>query len=288
MSDVPGGPTPPPPPPPPPPMMGGPQGGMSPKALGEIMSAAFNIYKANASKLILIVALVVFPLSFISALSSGVVFAGTKRTDTVFGTQVVVVDRSFGLFLAGALIAALISVIITAMLQAAILRAAAQATIGDPVDAEESYRFGFKRLGSVILVSVLVGLAVVGGFILLIIPGIIFLVLFSVSIPVLIVENRRGREAMSRSWNLAKGHFWHAFGIIIVAGLITGAISGIIGAIGGSAWVVRWIFTAIGTTITAPFSALVSVLLYLDLRARSEALSADTLRAELAAAGAAG
>ena len=288
MSDVPGGPTPPPPPPPPPPMMGGPQGGMAPKTLGEILSAAFNIYKANASKLILIVALVVFPLSFISALSSGVVFAGTKHTDTIFGTQVVVVDRSFGLFLAGALVAGLISVIITAMLQAAILRAAAQATIGDPVDAEESYRFGFKRLGSVILVSVLVGLAVVGGFILLIIPGIIFLVLFSVSIPVLIVENRRGREAMSRSWNLAKGHFWHAFGVIIVAGLIVGFISGIIGAIGGSAWIVRWIFTAIGQTITAPFTALVSVLLYLDLRARSEALSADTLRAELAAAGSSG
>ncbi len=79
MSDVPGGPTPPPPPPPPPPpMMGGPQGGMAPKTLGEILSAAFNIYKANASKLILIVAIVVFPLSFISALSSGVVFAGTE------------------------------------------------------------------------------------------------------------------------------------------------------------------------------------------------------------------
>jgi hypothetical protein len=288
MSDVPGGPTPPPPPPPPPPMMGGPQGGMAPKTLGEILSAAFNIYKANASKLLLIVAIVVVPLSFISALSSGVVFAGTKRTDTIFGTQVVVVDRSFGLFLAGALVAGLISVIITAVLQAAILRAAAQATIGDPVDPEESYRFGFKRLGSVILVSVLVGLAVVGGFILLIIPGIIFLVLFSVSVPVLIVENRRGRAAMSRSWNLAKGHFWHAFGVIIVAGLIVGFISGIIGAIGGSAWFVRWIFTAIGQILTAPFSALVSVLLYLDLRTRGEALSADTLRAELAAAGSSG
>ena len=108
------------------------------------------------------------------------------------------------------------------------------------------------------------------------------------SVPVLIVENRRGSEAMSRSWNLVKGHFWHAFGVIIVAGLIVGVISGIIGAIGGSAWIVRWIFSAIAQIITAPFTALVSVLLYLDLRARSEALSADTLRAELAAAGSSG
>ena len=226
MSDVPGGPTPPPPPPPPPPMMGGPQGGMAPKTLGEILSAAFNIYKANASKLILIVAIVVVPLSFISALFSGVVFAGTKHTGSPSSGPVVVVDRSFGLLLAGALVAAVISVIITAVLQAAILRAAAQATIGDPVDAEESYRFGFKRLGSVILVSA-AGRARgrrrlhpahhPGAHL----PGPPLGV-----VPVLIVENRRGSEAMSRSWNLVKGHFWHAFGVIIVAGLIVGFIVG--------------------------------------------------------------
>ncbi|MGZ6546295.1 MAG: hypothetical protein ACXVEI_13410 [Actinomycetota bacterium] len=286
MSDVPGGPTPPPPPPPPPPMMGGPQGGLAPKTLGEILSAAFNIYKANASKLMLIVAIVVVPLSFISALFTGVVFAGTKHT--VVGTDIVVIDRSFVLFLAGLLIATVIGFIISFVLQAAILRAAAQATIGDPVDPEESFRFGFKRLGSVILLSLLVGLAILGGLILLIIPGLIIAVLLSVSIPVLIVENRRGTEAMSRSWNLVKGHFWHAVGVIIVAAIIASVISGIIGAIGGSAWVVRWIFNAIAQILTAPFTALVSVLLYLDLRSRSEALSADTLRAELASAGSSG
>jgi hypothetical protein len=269
-------------------MMGGPQGGIPPKRLGEILSAAFNIYKANASKLILIVAIVVVPLSFISAALNGLAFKGTEHTENIFGVDRVVVVRSFGLFLAGFIVTAIITILISAVLQAAILRAAALATIGDPVDPEESYRFGFKRLGSVILVSLLVGLAVAGGLILLVIPGLIFLVFLSVSVPVLIVENRRGTEAMSRSWNLVKGHFWHAVGVIIVAGIITGVISGIIGSIGGSAWVVRWIFTAIAQIVTAPFSALVSVLLYLDLRSRSEALSADTLRAELAAAGSSG
>lgn len=267
-------------------MMGGPQGGIPPKTLGEILSAAFNIYKANISKLAIIVVVVVVPLSFISALLSGVVFAQGKETVLILGEPVEVVSSRgilTALFLAA--IAAAISVITWAVLEAAIMRAAAQATIGDPVDPEASYRYGFKRLGSVLLVSLLVGLAVLGGFILLVIPGIIFLVFLSVSIPALVVENRRGTDAMSRSWNLVKGHAWHALGVIVVAGLITGVIGGAIGAIGGSAWVVRWIFTAIGTIVTAPFSALVSVLLYLDLRARSEALSADTLRSELAAGG---
>jgi hypothetical protein len=281
MSDIPGGPT---PPPPPPPMMSGPQGGIPSKTLGEILSAAFNIYKANASQLILIVAVVVVPLSLISALFSGVVFAPDKVRVTNAG-GVVVFDyagRGLGVALLAGAIGALIAVLISAVLQAAILRAAAQATIGDPVDVEASYRYGLKRLWSVILVSILVGLVVAVGFILLVIQGIIFLVFLSVSIPVLIVEGRRGTEAMGRSWNLVKGNFWHAFGVIVVAALIVGIISGIIGAIGGDNWAVRWIFTAIAQILTVPFASLVSVLLYLDLRARGESLSADTLRQELA------
>ena len=281
MSDIPGGPT---PPPPPPPMMSGPQGGIPPKRLGEILSAAFNIYKANASQLILIVAVVVVPLSLVSAVFSGVVFAPDKVRVTNAG-GVVVFDyagRGLGVALLAGAIGALIAVLISAVLQAAILRAAAQATIGDPVDVEASYRYGLKRLWSVILVSILVGLVVAVGFILLVIPGIIFLVFLSVAIPVLIVEGRRGTEAMGRSWNLVKGNFWHAFGVIVVAALIVGIISGVIGAIGGDNWAVRWIFTAIAQILTVPFASLVSVLLYLDLRARSESLSADTLRQELA------
>ena len=281
MSDVPGGPT---PPPPPPPMMGGPQGGIPPKTLGEILSAAFNIYKANASKLILVIALVVVPLSLIGALFFGVVFAPERIEVGSTGSGVVVdyASRSWGANLLVGSIGALIAIIISAILQAAILRAASQATIGDQVDVEASYRYGFKRLGSVILLSLLVGLIVAVGFILLIIPGIIFLVFLSASIPVLIVENRRGTEAMSRSWNLVKGHFWHALVVILVAALIVGVVSGIIGAIGGHNWFVRWIFTSIAQIVTAPFAALVSVLLYLDLRARSETLTAETLRRELA------
>jgi hypothetical protein len=265
MSDVPGGPIPPPPPPPPgtPP---GP-GGFRPRTLGEILSEAFRIYRENAEQLIVIVAVVVVPLSFISAV-----------VVRLFGDPT---DRSFGVSIAALLIAAAIGVIIWAILQAAMLRGAAQATIGDPVDVEASYRWGLARFGSVLLVALLVGIVVGVGFLLLIIPGFIFLVFLSVSEPALIVENRRGTEAMSRSWNLVRGNFWHALAVILVAAIITGVIQGILSAIGGDNWFVAWIFTAIAQIITAPFTALVTVLLYLDLRARTEALTADRLRTEL-------
>jgi hypothetical protein len=264
--------------------MGGPGGAIPPKTLGEILSAAFNEYKANAAGLITIVAIVVVPLSLIGAVLTDVVFDPGTGTVRVLGEPVEASRSLFAALFASA-IGVAISVIIWAILEAAILRAAAQATIGDPVDVQASYRWGFRRFGSVILVAILVGLAVLGGLILLVIPGLIFAVMLSVSVPALVVEDRRGTEAMGRSWNLVKGNFWHAVGVIVVAGLITGVVSGVIGAIGGDNWVLRWIFNSIGTIITAPFSALVIVLLYIDLRARGESLSADTLRAELSASG---
>jgi hypothetical protein len=254
---------------------------MRPRGLGDILSAAFEIYKNNASKLLMIVAIVVVPLTLISAVIVRILEPPLTTTD-VNGVPTLE-TRSFGIILAASLIGAAIAVIISAILQAATMRGAALATVGDPVDIEASYRWGLKRFGSVLLVAVLVGLAVGIGFILLIIPGIIFLTFLAVSIPALVIENRRGTDAMKRSWNLVSGNFWHVLGVIVVAFLITAVVSSVLRAIGGSNWFVAWIFNAIAQIITAPFSALVSVLLYLDLRARKEALTADSLRAELAA-----
>jgi hypothetical protein len=252
------------------------------RGLGDILSAAFQIYQKNAARLLLIVAIVVVPLSILSYLLADVVFAPNTKTVTIGNQTIDVTEgRSFFIFLLALLVVVAISVITTAILQAAILRAAAQGTIGDPIDVEASYRWGLRRFASILLVAILVGLAVAVGFLLLIIPGIILLVMFSVSVPTVVVEGRRGTQAMRRSWELVSGHFWHVLGVIVVAAIITGIVSGLVSAIGGSNGVLRAIFGAIAQIITAPFSALVSVLLYLDLRSRRENLTASMLRSEL-------
>jgi hypothetical protein len=255
----------PPPPPPPPPGegMGGGMGSALPaRGLGDILSAAFEIYKNNAVKLLTIVAVIVVPLQFVQHLLTGVVFE----------------DISVLVILIGLIIA----VISSSALQAAIIRAAAQTTVGDPVDVSESYRFGFAHFGSVLVASILVGIVVGVGLILLIVPGVIFFTMLAVTIPVVVIERKGVTDAMSRSWALAKGNFWHVLGTLVVTFIITGIVSAIITAIGGSNWFLAWIFGSIAQIIAAPFSALVAVLLYLDLRTRSESLTADTLRRELA------
>ncbi|TMK18744.1 MAG: hypothetical protein E6G65_11445 [Actinobacteria bacterium] len=58
-------------------------------------------------------------------------------------------------------------------------------------------------------------------------------------------------------------------------------INGILTAIGGNTFFGVWILSAIAQIITAPFVALVSVVLYVDLRARHESLNATTLAMDL-------
>ncbi len=231
-----------PPPPPPPPSAGG--GGTLPaRGLGDILSAAFDVYKANAAKLIGIVAIVVVPLSLIGALLTKLAFkancstvqqwlrpmgrSANRGASPSYGSLAV-----FGIALA---------FIMSFVVQAAIARAAGEATVGDPVDANESYRWGFQHLGNVLWISILSFLFDPGRSDPVHHPRHHHRDLPDGRDPCLLFENKRGAEALGRSWNLVKGHFWHVLGVVIVTGLITGIVSGIFNALGGSNWFLYWI-----------------------------------------------
>jgi hypothetical protein len=102
------------------------------------------------------------------------------------------------------------------------------------------------------------------------------------SIEVLVVEGRRGTQAMGRSWELVGGHWWHAFGTLVVAGLLTGVVNAVITApFSNTSWFVQALAAAVATVVTLPYGVLVGILLYLDLRARKDRLTLERLRADL-------
>jgi hypothetical protein len=185
------------------------------------------------------------------------------------------------------LVTALAGLLMFLVLTGAITRAVAAEVAGEDPGVEQSYRFGFHRIWSVLLVSVLVGLATVGGLILLVIPGIYIGVRLAVSIEALVVEGRRGTQAMGRSWELVGGHWWHAFATLLVAWLLIGVVNAVITApFSGTGWFVQAVAAAVATVVTLPYGVLVGVLLYLDLRARKESLTLESLRADLQASAA--
>ena len=71
---------------------------------------------------------------------------------------------------------------------------------------------------------------------------------------------------------------------MVVGGLLTGIVNAVITApFGGTGWFVQAVAASVATVVTLPYSALVGVLLYLDLRARKEGLTMETLRTDLQA-----
>jgi hypothetical protein len=124
-------------------------------------------------------------------------------------------------------------------------------------------------------------------FLLFIIPGIYVGVRLAVSIQALVVEGRRGTEAMGRSWGLVGGHWWHAFGTLLVGWLLIGVVNAVLTApFGATGWFVQAVAAAVATVVTLPYGVLVGVLLYLYLRARKENLNVERLRADLQASAA--
>ncbi len=78
---------------------------------------------------------------------------------------------------------------------------------------------------SYLWVSFLSGLAILGGLILFIIPGIIFSIWFAFSSYILISEGKKGRQALSESKELTKGYWWAIFGRFALSTLLIAIIS---------------------------------------------------------------
>jgi MFS family permease len=132
----------------------------------------------------------------------------------------------------------------------------------------ELFRAVSPVLGPLIGASLLYGIGVGIGFILIIVPGLILLTIWAVIAPAIVIEKRDVIAAFGRSRELVSGYGWSVFGTVIVATLITAVASFILTAIaeaiaGGP--ILRIVFGALAATLTAPVGALVAAVLYYRL-----------------------
>ena len=121
-----------------------------------------------------------------------------------------------------------------------------------------------------IAVDLLLGLVVVIGFLLLIVPGIVFITWFALVAPVVKVEHPPIRAAFRRSRELVRGHFWLVFAFVIPIVIVAEALSGLAQSgmveLLGEGFVGDWAGAALADLLTAPLYALAVVVLYFELR----------------------
>lgn len=125
--------------------------------------------------------------------------------------------------------------------------------------------------------GILAGIGIAVGLVLIVIPGLILLTIWSVIAPVIVVERSGAIDAFGRSRALVKNNGWQVFGIIFVVFLITTIASIVLGAIGAGisdTFAMRALFSLIASTLTAPIGALAASTIYFNLIALKDSAPA--------------
>jgi hypothetical protein len=254
--------------------------GAQPLTVGQTLSAAFDLYRQQATTLWTIVAVVVIPAQALIVIIERVILAG-GTTQAINGT--IYTTDSTGLLAIVVIVVTFLSVILT---MGALSKCLLDSYTGHPSGWRHSVQFAADRVGPLAWLAIICGFFLVIGYILLIIPGIFLTVAWIVAVPAVMFEGSSAFGSLRRSYDLVKGRWWATFGalllaivcivgISIVLGLLLGGIANsnstsVILVLGGASRI-------LAALVTYPLVAAVSAVIYIDLRVRKEHVSPHDL-----------
>ena len=168
----------------------------------------------------------------------------------------------------GAFLSWIASMFAAFLLQASLVKAVQderegrrEMTIADTVNAAMPF------LVPVAIVSIVAGIAIAIGLILLLVPGLWLMTIWAVIIPVIIIERSGAFESFGRSQDLVRGRGWHVFFTLVLVYIIQ-LIAGLLLDVIFSALPASLrdgLSTVIAGTLVAPFLAIVVTLIYYRL-----------------------
>ena len=273
---------------------------LRPLGIGEMLDVAIKLYRQRFGTLVRAVAVVIAPLyAFFAVVQLSLIptrddfVESYESTDPVTGVP----DIDWGLFwafLAGMLLFGLVYFVATQLATAASFRVVSAGYLGEEIDWRESLRFAVSHLRSLVWLSFLLAVFIGLGFLACIVPGIYFYGAYAVAVPVLLVEEVRGRGAMKRSRALVTGRWWPVVVVLvlgmllaqIVSSVLQGVFSITLGSVDNEVTAV--LAGTIGSTLSAvivtPFTAAVTTVVYFDLRVRKEGFDLELLAREVGVA----
>jgi hypothetical protein len=153
---------------------------------------------------------------------------------------------------------------------------------GQPIEINKIFEVSFAKIPSYLLVAILTGLAIFGGFILLIIPGIIFTIWFGFSSYINLLEDKdnKGVAALKSSKALVEGRWLNVFVrlvvpslvvyialiiVMIIVGIIMALLSGAISQY--ESMIITNIISSVCSLILTPLMVIFGIILYNSLKA---------------------
>jgi hypothetical protein len=170
----------------------------------------------------------------------------------------------FGVFLG-----LIISFAATYVVQASLIKAVQDVRDGRvDLDLSETVRAAIPYVLPVIGASILAGIGIAIGLVLLIVPGLILLTFWCLIVPFIVLGGSGVFQAFGNSWRTVRGYAWRVFGTYVLVFLILIAFSIVLGLIlevVHSLFLRSFLNNIVAGTLIAPFLALVAALIYYRL-----------------------
>ena len=238
--------------------------------VGKVVSKSFSIYFKNFVPFTVTAMVLILPATICS-------IAAILGHFSPISTKTLTLSAQIANFLLGCVISG------------ALVFASFEALRGNSPSVGASMSKGFRAAFAVVIVSILVGLLVGVGFLLLVVPGIIAIAVCAVAIPAAVVEKPGLIGALERSKELTKGYRWRILGVFLLYAIIVFVASAVMnlaigfgvmasgaklsgGLILGAA-TIDWVLSAMMAALNASLAAV----MYHDLRVVKDGVGIEEL-----------
>lgn len=189
--------------------------------LGRVIQRTFGAIKQNAAVFFGAAALLVGAPSILSA----------------FG-QSAMLNEDFGPGVLMMMVGVVLNFVGLYLLQGMVVKAAVNGFNGKTTAFGDAFNVGVQNFLPLLGLAIVASIGMMLGFLLLIVPGIILSVMWSVGAPSVVVEKRGVFASLQRSRELTKGYRWQVFGLLVIyvilSWIIGAAIGGLSLATGGT------------------------------------------------------
>jgi hypothetical protein len=162
--------------------------------------------------------------------------------------------------------------------------------LGNPVTIGDALRRGLSHFWPLSIAQINATIRVMFGFLLLIVPGILWMLSYSLIVPVILIEGQKAIPSLRRSRDLIKGYRGKTFCILLVVNLLQLVLAGGVGVIagmlfssqGGSGAILSSALNNLLSIFLTPLGIIAAILLYYDMRIRKEGFDLEMLSRAMA------
>lgn len=248
-------------------------------SLGGVLDQAVALTKNHFGALFQIVAVTLLPMTLANSLFSASVMPQVSQPLSPEETQVVLeMMQKYGLVF---FVLGIASIAASIVGNGAIVHGIASVYLDKPLTTKAAIKRAFGIFWPLIGTSILVGLAMTGGLLLCVIPGIIFALWFALSTQIVVIEGISGADAMKRSKALMKDNMGSLFVLGFVILVINAGVTWGITLVGQPH--VQAVLSSLVQCALLIFGTATQVVFYFSARCKHEQFDLQLLADEVGA-----